>query len=90
MSSKWIDSDPSNILMSSLFMRVCLLKLIMCAKSSDVKPTLRNVIGEVLLSASDMNECGIISETFEMVIHLVGFTSLRLLITKLFTLIEGL
>lgn len=65
----------------------------MWAKSSDVKCALRNVIGEVimipaLVSASDTSECGIIGETFEKIICLVGLTSLRMLIAWLFTLIE--
>lgn len=49
----------------------------MCARSSDEKPALMNEIGEVVLipalvSASNMSECGIIGETFEIIIYLVG------------------
>jgi len=57
----------------------------MCAKSSDEKPALMNEIGEVVLipalvSASNMSECGIIGETFDIIILLVGLISFRILI----------
>jgi len=64
----------------------------MCARSSDDKPALMNEIREVVLipalvSATYMSECGIIGETFEIIIRLVGLTSLLILIVWLFTLI---
>ena len=57
----------------------------MCAKSLDAKSAFRNIIGEVVLMpalvrAADMSACGIIGEIFEMIIHLVVFTSLQMLI----------
>lgn len=75
VSSNCVSNIPEIFWISSNFIQVCLRKLIMCDRSSVEKPAFKKVIGVIVaipywFNASVINVCGIIGDTFEIIIHL--------------------